>query len=45
MNRHYVKVFLVEDEIIVREGIRDNYWVKTDSNSPEKPVTANWLIR
>lgn len=41
-----VKVFLVEDEAIIRHGIRDNIdWRATDLNLRGRRATASMRIR
>lgn len=38
-----LKVFLVEDEIVVRESLRDNFpWGDYGYEFAGKPVTARW---
>lgn len=40
-----LKVFLVEDEFVVREGIKNNIdWASGDMSSAGRRVTENWLF-
>jgi len=40
-----IKVFLVEDEMVIRRGIKNSIdWEKEGTYSVERQVTENWLI-
>lgn len=40
-----IKVFLVEDEMVIRRGIKNSIdWEKKGTYSVERQVTENWLI-
>ena len=41
-----IKIFLVEDEVVMRNGIKNNIpWEKKDCYLPGKPAMGNWPIR